>query len=423
VHLGHLAERRGSADEPVSSPVFRGGQAAADEALERFSVAGYGAGRPMVYPQAKRRSSALSPWIRHGLLSLPRLWDHAAGGPEADVLAFREALLRQEYARHRYARSRPGARPTGGAAGPGHGGGGDDDGWDRRMGCLELTLDELEEDGWLPDPARRWLASHWTQHLGRPWQDGADHAFRHLLDGSRAASRLGWLGIAGPGRHDAHPFTRWQVEEQAPGLCASCELVSDCPIERRVDRDGGAREPLAAGQATMEGEGEDQDPRLDRDPDAGATAGPVSAEDGGRAEVVWLTAESIGDADPALVAHPGLPAVFVFDEPLLSRLRLSAKRLAFLTETLGELATRRPIEVWLGEPVAVLAGRALAATFTPVPGWRRRASRLDLAAVHPWPWLRRPQGGSVRTFARWKEGWRGPYQGRPATMSRLAHAE
>jgi len=36
---------------------------------------------------------------------------------------------------------------------------------------------------------------------------------------------------------------------------------------------------------------------------------------------VWLTAESLGDADPALAAHADLPAVFVFDEPLLARLR------------------------------------------------------------------------------------------------------
>ena len=37
-------------------------------------------------------------------------------------------------------------------------------------------------------------------------------------------------------------------------------------------------------------------------------------------------------------AHPELPAVFVFDEPLLRRLRLSYQRLVFLTEALAEIA-------------------------------------------------------------------------------------
>jgi deoxyribodipyrimidine photo-lyase len=35
--------------------------------------------------------------------------------------------------------------------------------------------------------------------------------------------------------------------------------------------------------------------------------------------------------------------VFVFDEPLLDRLRLSSKRLVFLVETLADLAGRRTV--------------------------------------------------------------------------------
>jgi deoxyribodipyrimidine photo-lyase len=122
----------------------------------------------------------------------------------------------------------------------------------------------------------------------------------------------------------------------------------------------------------------------------------------GRAEAVWLTAESMGDADPALAAHGDLPVVFVFDEPLLDRLRLSSKRLVFLVETLADLAGRRTVEVWLGAPVEVLAGRPLAVTFTPVPGWRVLSSILELAAVHPWPWLVRPGVEIVDSRARWK---------------------
>ncbi len=106
-------------------------------------------------------------------------------------------------------------------------------------------------------------------------------------------------------------------------------------------------------------------------------------------EVVWLTAESLSERDPALVAHPDLPVVFVFDEPLLARLRLSGKRLVFLTETLAELARSRSLEIHLARPVDVLSPQTAAVTAAPVPGFARLAGRLDVER-HPWPWLRQP---------------------------------
>jgi len=136
----------------------------------------------------------------------------------------------------------------------------------------------------------------------------------------------------------------------------------------------------------------------------GRTAGPEQAERYSTPDAVWFTAESLGDGDPALAAHPRLPAVFVFDLALLSRLRLSSKRLVFVTDRLAELGTLRDLEVHLGDPVRVLAERQLAATFTPVPGWRRRARSLNLAEVHPWPWLERPRSGSVASFSAWSRG-------------------
>jgi deoxyribodipyrimidine photo-lyase len=94
--------------------------------------------------------------------------------------------------------------------------------------------------------------------------------------------------------------------------------------------------------------------------------------------------------------------MFVFDEGYLDRFRPMATRLVFITECLADLATRRPVEVHRGDPVAVLAGRRVAATYTPVPGWRARAAAIAPTAVHPWPWLRRPGSGSVASFSAWR---------------------
>ena len=121
-------------------------------------------------------------------------------------------------------------------------------------------------------------------------------------------------------------------------------------------------------------------------------------------EAVWLTAESLGDADPALAAHPDAPVVFCFDEPLLRRLVLSGKRLVFLTETLADLATRREVTLYRGAVPHELAGARLAVTHAPVPGFRRRAAAVEPAVVHPWPWLFRPRSGRIQSFTAWRKG-------------------
>ncbi|MFV0524176.1 MAG: hypothetical protein ACK5RL_06730 [Acidimicrobiales bacterium] len=501
--LERLVERRGG--HSLSSPTVRGGQTAADAALARFDVAGYAAGHRFAYPQPRRVGSRLSPYLRHGLLTLPQVWDHVAGGDPADVAAFRRALLRAEYARHAYA---AGAAPRPYPPGPGADGGrsprrsgeppgldpgpGRRLGWNRRMGCIEIALGELVEDGWLVDEARRWLAIDWSVHRRQRWTDGWDYLFRHSIDGSRAVGGQieRWLRGDAPDTVAPAPgarlagqavpvFSRLDVERWAPGLCATCELVQRCPVEDTADRVGRELglhpdplrpDPLhpdgTAGRAASPNDPAFHDPAyhdpagvtdravaLDavtgRDADRfGPTPGGVgtTAETSGRRwaddarapdmgahdmaaertmaartaagvdwvggpdrplryrrpDTVWLTAESLCSADPAAAAHPDLPAVFVFDRPLLTALRLSPKRLVFWVETLAELATTREVELWNGDPVAVLAGRNPATTYAPVPGWRRRSVRIDPAEVHPWPWLVDPRRGDpTAPFDRW----------------------
>jgi deoxyribodipyrimidine photo-lyase len=141
-----------------------------------------------------------------------------------------------------------------------------------------------------------------------------------------------------------------------------------------------------------------------RDPDLAVTSGAqaIAGATGQLPEMVWLTAESLGDDDPALVAHPDAPAVFVWDLPLLHRLRLSSKRLVFLAQCLADLALRRDIIVRVGDPTEELAGMALAATFAPVPGWHRIGPGLNLTRVYAWPWLVPPHDGPVTSFTAWR---------------------
>jgi len=387
-HLGGLVT-----GEVAASPRFRGGQAAADAALAALDVTGYAARRNEVWPVERRGATAVSPYVRHGLLTLPELWTAVADAPPRDRSKYRDELMWQEYARHLYARlggaTRDGLRHTlAGTPRPVASATAPDDPWDRSMACLDLTVGELERDGYLVNQTRMWLASHWAVRQGADWRDGEDRFFRHLLDGSRAANRAGWQWTIGTANGRPYGFSRWQVTKRAPGLCDTCALKDACPIEDWPD------DPVLAAA--------DADPLLRHDPDVPTTAGPTHAEVVGDPQVVWLTAESLGDGDPALVAHPELPAVFVFDAPLLARLQLSAKRLVFLTETLAQLAEQRELTVHLGAPTEVLRGRAVAVTWAPVPGLRRRAAELEVVAAHPWPWLHRPHAGPVTSFSAWR---------------------
>lgn len=384
-HLGDLA-REGA--DGVHPGAFRGGQAAADAALAGLDIGGYARSRSTVLPESRRGATRMSPYVRHGLVTLPELWSAVAGEPSRDRGRYRDELLWQEYARHLYARlgadlgrslrrEQPRPQPP---AEP----------WPeplrRDMACSDYLVRSLTEDGWLVNQTRMWLASQWTVRGGGEWRAGEDAMYAHLLDGSRAANRLGWQWTTGTGSGKPYGFSRWQVEKRAPELCRGCALRDACPIQDWPEAEPG--------------------PWLDDQPDLGKAPVPGGPEavEGAGGEAVWLTGESLGTADPALAADPDRPAVFCFDEPLLRRLRLSGKRLVFLAECLGDLAALHPggVAVHRGDVAAELGDRPLASTYAPVPGWARLRARLDVREVHPWPWLVRPRPSSVRSFSAWR---------------------
>lgn len=209
--------------------------------------------------------------------------------------------------------------------------------------------------------------------------------FRELIDGSRAANLLGWQWTVGSGTGKPYGFARWQVEKRAPELCRSCQLAKNCPIENFPE------EKLLYSSA--------DDQLLGFDPNLKDTSGPLTPVRTSKPTHVLLTVESLGDADPALSAHKNLPAVFVFNEAALRKLQLSSKRIYFYLETLKDLAQRRDLEVYQGDPVEFANSHHVAVTYAPVPSFRKFA---HLAEVHPYPWLRKPHSGSVKSFSAWR---------------------
>jgi deoxyribodipyrimidine photo-lyase len=362
---------------------IKGGQSAANLALENLDITRYAEQRSEVQPVEKRGATMLSPYIRHNLLTLDQVYRAVKDAPFKDREKFRDELYWQEYARHLYARlgNRLFENLRYEANRDSQG-----DGWNRQMNCVDQVITELESDGWLVNQTRMWMASHWTVRNEKGWIHGQERMHRELIDGSRAANLLGWQWTVGAGTGKPYGFARWQVEKRSPGTCFKCALKKNCPIQEFPDE-------ISPHQLS-------KDPLLDNDPDLIRTTGPTTAVINDQAKFVLLTIDSLGDNDAALVANPGLPVVFIFNEAALAKLQLSARRIAFYLETLQDLSTRRDLTVYIGDPYIFAKENPVAVTFAPVPSFKKFE---NLAQIYPYPWLRKPHAGSVRSFTSWRQ--------------------
>lgn len=374
---------RGLYSGQVGVSSIPGGQTAADRALSTLDITGYASSRSQVYPKNNRGASVLSPYIRHNLLTLAEVYEAVQDAPDKDRDKFRDELYWQEYARHLYARIGvrlfENLRFSANSFSQG-------DGWNRDLLCIDEVVSELETEGWLVNQSRMWLASHWTIRSEMGWLHGQERMHRELIDGSRAANLLGWQWTVGSGTGKPYGFAKWQVDKRAPGLCARCRLRSNCPIQEFPDES-----PMRQLES---------DPILDHDPDLARTTGPVNPMKTAKAEFVLLTIDSLGDSDPALAANPGLPVIFIFNQKALAKMQLSSRRIAFYLQTLADLGSRRQLNVFIGDPHEFTRGHAVAVTHAPVPSFNEFG---NLAEIHPYPWLRRPHSGSMRSFSSWRK--------------------
>lgn len=65
------------------------------------------------------------------------------------------------------------------------------------IACFDAWARELVTTGYLHNHTRMWFASIWIFTLRLPWVLGADHFYRHLLDGDPASNTLSWRWVAG----------------------------------------------------------------------------------------------------------------------------------------------------------------------------------------------------------------------------------
>lgn len=330
----------------------------------------------------------LSPWIRHGVLSLAEVRDVAlarAPSPEHASKLISELGWRDYWRQVQEAlgdsigkeieppasqwRRPPQADMPGDVLEARTG-----------MACVDAFVRRLHDTGWLHNHERMWLAS-WLVHVrGVHWRTGADWFLEHLLDGDPASNHLSWQWVAGTFSAKPYLFNRENLETYTSGThCRACSVAGRCDVE-------GSYEALSARcfeAAASAG---------NRPPLRIAPAPPAPAAPRLSRPLVWLTLDSASAMSPAMAAYPDAPKLFVLDPEWLAAERPALKRLVFLLECLADVSG---LEVLVGDPRSVVPERiaalecdGAAMADTSCPRTRRAAAAIGATrpvALVPWP--------------------------------------
>ena len=223
------------------SPI-RGGRQAAEQQLKGVNPARYGRSRNFLDGAVTR----LSPYIRHGVLSLAEVREavfetlRASGGRAAGEKLINELGWRDFWQRMwrrlgdgiwddqeplktghspaSYANELPADIATASTG----------------LACMDTFARELVDTGWLHNHARMWLAAYVVHWRRVRWQAGARWFLQHLLDGDPASNNLSWQWVASSFSHKPYIFNRANLERYSGGvLCARCEAAAkgSCPFD------------------------------------------------------------------------------------------------------------------------------------------------------------------------------------------------
>ncbi len=205
--------------------------------------------RPQDYARTRNRLDGavtrLSPYITHGVLTLPQVLDAAQsahrltdseGRAMEPAHKFISELAWREYFHHVwrhegpaiFASLHPGPLPEDAyeTALPS-----DIQAGQTGVPVIDQAVSELQASGHLHNHARLWLASYVVHVRKVHWRAGADWLYGHLLDGDLASNHLSWQWVAGTGSHKPYLFNAANVEKFAPPPWHSRGTVVDTTYE------------------------------------------------------------------------------------------------------------------------------------------------------------------------------------------------
>ena len=207
---------------------------------------------PRAYAASRNRLdgavTGLSPWLTHGLVSLP---EAAAVISQRHPLSTRDKLVAefgwreffQQVATHAGDAILADMRPTLPWSGR-YASAVPADVREARcgVGAIDAAVRTLYATGYLHNHARLWLASYLVHVRKVHWRAGADWLWAHLLDGDLASNHLSWQWVAGSFSAKPYLFNAENVARFAPAGDAAWDCTGTV-----VDTDYEALEALARG--------------------------------------------------------------------------------------------------------------------------------------------------------------------------------
>lgn len=196
------------------------------------------------------RVSQLSPWLRHGALSLAEVRDAVVRRAENPQVFERyvNELAWRDYWQRVYAALGEGVWEDQEPYKTGYDAGDYAD-WlpddvsegTTGLACMDGFSQQLRETGYLHNHARMWLAAYIVHWRRVKWQAGARWFLAHLLDGDPASNNLSWQWVASTFSHKPYFFNRENLERYTEGAYCSA-----CPLSRRGCPFAGSYEQLEA---------------------------------------------------------------------------------------------------------------------------------------------------------------------------------
>lgn len=288
--------------------------------------------------------TGLSPWITHGVLTLPQVLAGIAAAQPADQRIDGQHKLVFElgwrgYFQHVWSHRgdailrslHEGPLPDGAYAR-----GVPLDVREARTGLpvIDQAVRTLYATGTLHNHARLWLASYLVHLRKVHWRSGAEWLIGHLLDGDVASNHLSWQWVAGTSSHKPYLFNADNVASHAPPAWHSPGTVLDVPYEL-LDRIARLPRPVPTQPLPQ---GVEEPPLLSSPPAALEFTPPDAALLQGRD--IWLVHPwALGDLPAELPADTVVLGLVVNE---VHNLRpWSAARWQFVGQRMAELTPHR----------------------------------------------------------------------------------
>jgi len=356
-----------------------GGRTEALRKLNAYDPSSYGRTRNHI----EGTVSQLSPYLRHGMLSLIEVRDHLRSKYPNDParleeffrqLAWRDFFekvlgwyghgLDEDLEEPKHGVARSSRIPLDVLSG------------DTGLPCIDGMLSDLFDQGYLHNHARLWFAAYLCHFRGVRWQEGAKLFRQHLYDGDIASNSSSWQWVEGTFASKPYFMNKDNIANFSGGKwCNSCKVKcpfdADYPtLQHRLF--AGSTAPFVSKVADKAAVTNNTQPASHDIPEDIASLPPAN-------DLVWVHDASMSWADECVAKNPNAAVAFVFNKPALQAEPWAFHRLNFVADGIDDLFKNLP-----NSTKVTLVG-------DPVERLTTLANKLGATTIHisehPNPWV------------------------------------